>query len=128
MSGLSAEKLNQPNKFSGRIDADQLARFCTQLQKFVQTQKPTSSKVVGKFGFAYTLARMTLDGVGAKVETSGLSGWSNQAEKYFAEDFYQVIVSLDDKKTRNLSAYEGCLLYTSPSPRDKRQSRMPSSA
>ena len=25
-------------------------------------------------------------------------------------------------------AYEGCLLYTSPSPRDKRQSRMPSSA
>ena len=25
-------------------------------------------------------------------------------------------------------AMEGCLLYTSPSPRDKRQSRMPSSA
>ena len=25
-------------------------------------------------------------------------------------------------------AYEDCLLYTSPSPRDKRQSRMPSSA
>ena len=24
--------------------------------------------------------------------------------------------------------YDGCLLYTSPSPRDKRQSRMPSSA
>ena len=28
---------------------------------------------------------------------------------------------------RRLMAY-GCLLYTSPSPRDKRQSRMPSSA
>ena len=26
------------------------------------------------------------------------------------------------------SRYRGCLLYTSPSPRDKRQSRMPSSA
>ena len=26
------------------------------------------------------------------------------------------------------SEYEACLLYTSPSPRDKRQSRMPSSA
>ena len=25
-------------------------------------------------------------------------------------------------------AFQGCLLYTSPSPRDKRQSRMPSSA
>ena len=33
--------------------------------------------------------------------------------------------------TERLSAWEetgGCLLYTSPSPRDKRQSRMPSSA
>ena len=28
----------------------------------------------------------------------------------------------------NRIVYEGCLLYTSPSPRDKRQSRMPSSA
>ena len=29
---------------------------------------------------------------------------------------------------RELGRKEGCLLYTSPSPRDKRQSRMPSSA
>ena len=28
----------------------------------------------------------------------------------------------------NLNSRKGCLLYTSPSPRDKRQSRMPSSA
>ena len=28
----------------------------------------------------------------------------------------------------NEPLYDGCLLYTSPSPRDKRQSRMPSSA
>ena len=27
-----------------------------------------------------------------------------------------------------VDCYSGCLLYTSPSPRDKRQSRMPSSA
>ena len=27
-----------------------------------------------------------------------------------------------------MERFEGCLLYTSPSPRDKRQSRMPSSA
>ena len=29
---------------------------------------------------------------------------------------------------RDITAYTSCLLYTSPSPRDKRQSRMPSSA
>ena len=28
----------------------------------------------------------------------------------------------------NVTTSDGCLLYTSPSPRDKRQSRMPSSA
>ena len=28
----------------------------------------------------------------------------------------------------NIAALSDCLLYTSPSPRDKRQSRMPSSA
>ena len=33
-----------------------------------------------------------------------------------------------DKKLKNKSMYYICLLYTSPSPRDKRQSRMPSSA
>ena len=30
--------------------------------------------------------------------------------------------------SQNYRIYYGCLLYTSPSPRDKRQSRMPSSA
>ena len=32
------------------------------------------------------------------------------------------------KATQGLYEYDACLLYTSPSPRDKRQSRMPSSA
>ena len=33
-----------------------------------------------------------------------------------------------DKVARRTPGFTGCLLYTSPSPRDKRQSRMPSSA
>ena len=37
--------------------------------------------------------------------------------------WYTFCVSISSK-----AAAEGCLLYTSPSPRDKRQSRMPSSA
>ena len=36
------------------------------------------------------------------------------------------LILLLDQFTRNI--FRGCLLYTSPSPRDKRQSRMPSSA
>ena len=34
----------------------------------------------------------------------------------------------DDYPDEEVGGIKGCLLYTSPSPRDKRQSRMPSSA
>ena len=37
-------------------------------------------------------------------------------------------VTMDAKVVDGDMLEEGCLLYTSPSPRDKRQSRMPSSA
>ena len=40
-------------------------------------------------------------------------------------DFYRLRI---DGKVINLSIDSTCLLYTSPSPRDKRQCRMPSSA
>ena len=35
---------------------------------------------------------------------------------------------ISTNKAISMAKDEGCLLYTSPSPRDKRQSRMPSSA
>ena len=38
------------------------------------------------------------------------------------------LVGLEDEVDRFPTEISGCLLYTSPSPRDKRQSRMPSSA
>ena len=34
----------------------------------------------------------------------------------------------ENKNETSIRNYKNCLLYTSPSPRDKRQSRMPSSA
>ena len=45
------------------------------------------------------------------------------------KEMINFIRSIDNiKRDFSHSAYIGCLLYTSPSPRDKRQSRMPSSA
>ena len=45
---------------------------------------------------------------------------------------YEVLLADDDDSVRLVLSKAltraGCLLYTSPSPRDKRQSRMPSSA
>ena len=53
--------------------------------------------------------------------------------KFYSEDSpsLTVISSLENKierEIRELKLLQDCLLYTSPSPRDKRQSRMPSSA
>ena len=43
----------------------------------------------------------------------------------FSDNGWNPFVILNDYENANMDA---CLLYTSPSPRDKRQSRMPSSA
>ena len=45
------------------------------------------------------------------------------------ENCYQIYYESDSFSLRKeIYEYPACLLYTSPSPRDKRQSRMPSSA
>ena len=43
-------------------------------------------------------------------------------------DFEWCLSVEDVRALYNIICYSICLLYTSPSPRDKRQSRMPSSA
>ena len=49
-----------------------------------------------------------------------------EKEKLFAEKLNGRLAMLGI--IAGIGAYLTCLLYTSPSPRDKRQSRMPSSA
>ena len=43
-------------------------------------------------------------------------------------EIFQSKIDNIDKRNPNKSHYEACLLYTSPSPRDQRGTRMPSSA
>ena len=47
-----------------------------------------------------------------------------QSEREFLKDLYHSI----NNNGRDLSQHQDCLLYTSPSPRDRQKSRMPSSA
>ena len=44
------------------------------------------------------------------------------------EKVLTISTKVKDESITFFDAYKDCLLYTSPSPRDKRQSRMPSSA
>ena len=56
----------------------------------------------------------------------GMAGFGlcDRLVKHPVEGAYDITLFGDEPQL----AYDRCLLYTSPSPRDKRQSRMPSSA
>lgn len=58
--------------------------FVKQLQVVSNKNRFSSARVVGKMGLLYALARMSLNGVGCKVETS---------QAPFTEVFYQVVVT-----------------------------------
>ena len=65
-----------------------------------------------------------------------IDAWGNPEDGYEWNEWFNVgTIDLDlDAENREIiqamvnAGYLTCLLYTSPSPRDKRQSRMPSSA
>ena len=86
----------------------------------------------GASGLGEATARM-LSSMGAKVAIFDLDiDKGSTIAKELNSDFYEVDVS--DVNSVNQAVldfskqHEGCLLYTSPSPRDQRGSRMPSSA
>ena len=77
---------------------------------------------------SHTCAQLRKSDVG---ETAKLSGWVHRKREHAnalfidLRDHYgisQVVVYPNEE------FYESCLLYTSPSPRDRTRSRMPSSA
>ena len=78
-------------------------------------------------------AAMTLTGAGMShaQDLRLLAGWDSSYAAV-GEVLMPFIAAIEDATTAdidiNVMGPETCLLYTSPSPRDKRQSRMPSSA
>ena len=83
----------------------------------------TENQELRKAGLKVTLPRVKI-----------LQILENSVNKHMsAEDVYKALIEADEDVGlatvyRVLTQFETCLLYTSPSPRDRQKSRMPSSA
>ena len=88
---------------------DKFGHPCEQILR--QTANLFGLELAGKLNSCEGCAR-------SKAKQKKVSHTTETNEPFIGERFY-----LDQS-----GPYDNCLLYTSPSPRDKRQSRMPSSA
>ena len=65
----------------------------------------------------------TIAGIASIPGSSRVKLRTNALERWLSNNYHAEMKWMEAEKRKNI-----CLLYTSPSPRDKRQSRMPSSA
>lgn len=80
-------------KIVGDLDVQAIAEFSRRLQECALTLKPSACRVVGKFGMAYALARMTMGGVGF-CETQDLIGQVFHHERELHQErLYEVLVA-----------------------------------
>ena len=105
---------------------------CTSNPRHIQGGSPQGS-ILGCLLFT-----LTTDGLDAEIDYSENEGNEAVLEREDDIDRFQVDMSLarivSDAESRlginniTVERREDCLLYTSPSPRDRQKSRMPSSA
>ena len=69
-------------------------------------------------------------GADAKADGSPVTQADKEAQDYINQQLRDIddSILIVGEENKNPDVSNACLLYTSPSPRDKRQSRMPSSA
>ena len=86
---------------------------------------------IGQEDPEYAVKLIDLDGDTYIIVNDGADEWLALASDY-QEKLNELIDSIlagnHDEDSGHTETYEICLLYTSPSPRDQRGSRMPSSA
>ena len=102
-------------QISGRLNGAEMARS----ESYKEGRIPLST-FRADIDYAQVEAQTTYGKLGIKV-------WIMKGEVYGKREL-SPLVGLSLNSAKNKGGNKGCLLYTSPSPRDKRQSRMPSSA
>jgi phosphoribosylformylglycinamidine synthase subunit PurL len=85
ISGLEAERVGRSMLGYGQLNLQRAQALIQLVHSLVLNEGVTTARVVGKFGLAYALARMTLGGMGAKVRV-------HEDRPLFAEWLYEVLL------------------------------------
>ncbi len=104
--GLSAEVNAEKPAGYGQIAPSQVAAFARILRSLALQPMVTSSRVVGKFGLAYALARMTQTNLGCRILGSQLklARPKLSVDDLFREYFYEVILTVRPDQAVTLEA------------------------
>ncbi len=87
-NGTLGEKEKQKPQFKGEINSQKCAEFVTLCLELGRSTELKASKVVGKFGLPYALARMSLNNMGAKIVST------QAAEESFKERLYEIVLEV----------------------------------
>ena len=124
----------QPSKIKGLLEG-QLTDSGVQEEIFGPSAPDIFKKVeavqivaCGTSFHAGTVAKYWLEGLAGLPCSVEVASEFRYRNKVVAPNTLFITISQSGETADTLACLSACLLYTSPSPRDKRQSRMPSSA
>ena len=95
--------------------------------KTVSDTSPTKASATSLILSVKTASGTLLAGTASSTSPAGTASSTSQAVVSSCRLVWKLITTLGNEGGQELQA-KGCLLYTSPSPRDVEESRMPSSA
>lgn len=96
--GLAQEMRSRTTTGTGALDADAVCAFIRLAQALSGAQGVTTTRAVGKFGLAYALARLSEEGVGARVDFEALRlarGGTLDGAALFEEHLYEAVFAVD---------------------------------
>ena len=95
--GLQQEVESKKITAMGDLNSKSLCGFIQATRELSMASGVESTRAVGKFGLAYTLARMSLDGIGANISAEGLKPMRETLETgaLFEEHLYEAVFAVD---------------------------------
>ncbi|RYZ63926.1 MAG: hypothetical protein EOP05_22815, partial [Proteobacteria bacterium] len=114
--GYAQEIASNKQQAVGELDARIVANFIRVAKTLSEASQVQGTRAVGKFGLAYALSRMCLEGTGAVIEPNGLKLIRTEVDQaaLFEEHLYEAIFVVDGKETTAFEDYFTAIRQLAP--------------